>query len=312
MRRLFPSLLLLACACASGPAPSEYSPEDPLSGAPKAETFYRVSASTGTAQEALFRAVVPKGYRRATGRLMRPVEAIFTRGLFSGEASIVVERYGDGDGVSRESFLRNLVPAGGDKKASDWRTEHAVGSKKIGVHHGMEFESFTRRIPPFDPFSDFLGGAFRPPRLSLFERRRFPVGGEAYRLHRCRKHGAWGLLKGYRRARRRGRAKEYFWKKLQRGQRLIIATCFGRGALLAMERGDEAPYAPKPTRYRLRIMARDEWAHGASRLVERECILLRDVENGFLVLRFRAPRAEFRREHAVFETFIASFESLLK
>ncbi len=62
--------------------------------------------------------------------------------------------------------------------------------------------------------------------------------------------------------------------------------------------------------YRLRILARDEWRHGAARRVERECVHLMDWEGGFLALRFRSPRDTYRQEFASFEAFLGTFAPL--
>ncbi|MFH1726162.1 MAG: hypothetical protein ABII00_16255 [Elusimicrobiota bacterium] len=304
MKRSIALLCLLAAAC-SGSRPA-YSPEDPLSQKPRAEPFYEAARSTAAAEPGgrlLFRALVPEGYRRSEGRLTAPVVAVFSKDVYEGEAAIVVERYSEADGnaVSKESFLRNLNPRPGEVSLG----RHSIGGRSFEVYHGIEFTSFDRRIQPNDPYADALGAAIRPPRLSLFERRRFPPGGNAYRLYRCRKLGAWGLLGDYRRLRAKERLEEFQAEHGGRGDRRLLATCFGSTVAWAVAQGETVPRIPKPSRRRLRIMAREEWTHGASRRVERECVHLRDIPGGFLVLRFRAARHSFRREHEAFETFLS-------
>lgn len=301
MRSFALGLALLAAGCARGTAPA-YAPEDPLAGAPKIETFYRVLRATEPA--AVFRAALPEGYARMEGRLNAPVAAIFTKPVHGGEASLIVERYGGewGEELDRESFLRNLTPAGQAPPAG----RHALAGREFLVYHGLDFERYTHAVQAGDPYADYLGRRYPPPRLSLFENRRFAPGGQAYRLYRCRKLGAWGMLADYNRALRSGRLGE-FRRELQPADRRVLAACFGNHTLLLMETGKPAKAPPKPSLYKLRAIAREEWTMGASRSVERECVSLIDLPAGFLALRLRAPRHAFADEHAAFELFLGSF-----
>jgi hypothetical protein len=63
----------------------------------------------------------------------------------------------------------------------------------------------------------------------------------------------------------------------------------------------------KPSLYRLRLMAREEWAYGASMKVEREAVHLRDAPGGFYALRLRAPKDRFAEELPGFLRFAAEF-----
>ncbi|MFA5139972.1 MAG: hypothetical protein WC728_12135 [Elusimicrobiota bacterium] len=284
--------LLLAC----GTGRRAYGPDDPLAGAAKPELFGISGAS--------FSAVVPRGYVRAEAGGL-PVAAMFIRTLPGGEADIVVERYTESaDGISVKTFAENLGP----KESARFLTRHKVGDRTLEAYHGMDFESYARQISSEDPYSDSLGTGISPPRLSLLENRRFPKGGDAYRLYRCRKLGAWGILADYRRGLKKGQAAGSFWEGLPVADRRIVAACFGQAAAAAMRGGGEPPETAKPSRYRLRIMARDEWTHGAARLVERECVHIRPAQDGFWAVRLRAPRADFARAHEAFETFLGSFE----
>ncbi|MFH2202376.1 MAG: hypothetical protein ABIJ96_04635 [Elusimicrobiota bacterium] len=301
MLRFATALALLGSCCAAARAGGPvYAAGDPLGVRRAPITVYDARRSTAP----LLRAVLAEGYRQSSGEMGAPVLAVFSKTLRVGEAAILVERYSaaDGSAADKELFLRNLAPAGETPR----ETRHKVGALEFPVRHGLEFVRFTRRIGSGDPYSDYLGAHFPPPRLSLFERRRFLVGGEAYRLYRCRRLDAWGMLGDYRRMRRKKRLGEHQRVSLRSTERKIIAACFGREVIMAVGRGDEVPRIPKPSMYRLRIMAREERAHGAVRSVEHECVHLRAIEDGFLVLRFRAPAASFKREHAAFETFLGS------
>jgi hypothetical protein len=294
---LVPAAAALVAACSA--SRTAYGPGDPLAGGSAPELFAVPGSS------AAFTAAVPQGYARAEGGGL-PVAAMFVRTLPGGEADIVVERYTESvDGIGAETFAENLGP----KESARFLTLHKAGGKTLEAYHGMDFESYARQIPVDDPYSDSLGKSIAPPRLSLLEGRRFPKGGDAYRLYRCRKLGAWAILADYRRARGKGQAAGgSFWERLPPADRGIAAACFGRHAAAAMRDGAEAPEAAKPSRYRLRIMARDEWLHGAARVVDRECVHIRQAPDGFWAVRLRAPRPAFAREHKAFESFLGSFE----
>jgi hypothetical protein len=305
MRR--PQVLLAAAmlgGCAHR-APPPYTSEDPLSQTPKAETFYELvvsSAGQPPRKIPVFQALLPEGYRPIDADLNPPVISILVKTIYCGESSITVERYAGTDDppIEKGSFLRSLSP-----RPETFLRTHRLRAGDAEAYHGIPVESFSRPLPPADPFADTLGGA-PPPRLSIFESRRFPRGGDAYRLYRCRKQGAWGLWADYRAAQGKGRGREFF-TALPAEDRRLLGTCFGQTVLSAMQEGSRTQALSKPSMYRLRIMARDEWVHGASRVMDRECLVLRDLPDGFLVLRLRAPSAAFDSEHSAFERFLASF-----
>lgn len=244
----------------------------------------------------------PPGYQQAAA-IAPPIVAYYSKRLYDGEAALMVERYKEADGADLGLFLRNLG-LGPDPKP----VKRKAGGAAFEVYEGLQVESFTRLITPEDPYSDALGTG-RPPRLSLFESARFPKGGEAYRFYRCRKLGAWGVLSRYRKLRARGEDLYPFeTKELDTPTRKILAACFGQGLLYAMTQGQEVPDVPKPSGYRLKIMAREEWAYGASKKVELECVHVRPVPGGFYVLRLRAPKSDFKAERPAFDRFMAAFQ----
>ncbi|MEE8425333.1 MAG: hypothetical protein V3S11_05870 [Elusimicrobiota bacterium] len=294
MRGTLPLSICLALGCASTPHAPEYSKDDPLANRPPVIEFDG------------FRAALPHGYRKADGRLTAPILAMMTKPVSGGEAAIIVEHYPDSAGQA--AFLRNLGAEGGTPPPK----EIAVDGKPFTVYPNLEYIRYVGLISAGDPYADSLGSTFRPPRLSVIERRRFLTGGEAFRLYRCRRLRAWGILGDYRRLRRKNRLGEFHGLGFGPPRRKIVATCFGRSVLFAIQTGKNIPKIPKPSMYRLRILARDEWRHGASRRVERECIHLRDWKGGFLVLRFRAPRDAYRSEFASFEAFLETFAPLSK
>jgi len=298
-------LSLLSCACAPG-SRTAYGPDDPLTLRTPPRDFYQSSLSSAAAEgkPPLFRAAVPAGYAVSDGLMGAPVAAIMTKAMPDGEVAVTVELYGEADGgLDPESFVRRLSP--GTPPAPG---RHVVDGKSFEVYHGIDFESFSRRIQVDDPHKASLG-TITLPGLSPLGRRKFPVGGDAYRLYRCRKLGAWGMLGDYRRAQRRGEGKGFF-DRLGTQDRRVLSACFGRTAVAAMEAGSPPPRVRKPAVRELRLMARDEWTHGASRRVERECVHIRPVPGGFFVLRLRAPLDDFADEHGFFEAFLSSFEPL--
>ncbi|MBI5243505.1 MAG: hypothetical protein HY922_07445 [Elusimicrobia bacterium] len=257
-----------------------------------------VSAAT-----APFHAEAPPGFQPAWG-ISAPVIAYYSKRLYDGEAALIVERYWTAEGAEIGAFARNLG-LGENPKPKRRR----IDGKAFDVYEGITTESYTRVVPPADPYSDSLGSKPPPPRLSFLESHRFQIGGEAYRLYRCRKQGAWRLLSRYRRLRSKGEDLYPFQaKELDTAARKLVSACFGQGVLLAMSRGDEAPDIPKPSGYRLRLMARQEWDTGASSRVELECVHVRPAAGGFFVVRFRAPKAEFSSERAAFNRFLSSFQ----
>lgn len=303
MTRLF--AVFLASSCAFGAGKPIYAPGDPLGAGKKPTTLYDAGISTSSVQKPLLRTVLADGYTTSRATFGIPVIAMFVKKVYRGEAAMLVERYteADGNAVDRDTFLRNLSPT---KKPAPVR-RHTIGSKSFTVRHGIDFTVTTRRIPPGDPYVDYLGSHYKPPRLGFLERRRFLRGGEAYRLYRCRRLYAWGILRDYRRARAKEKLHQFFRISLTRADRRIITACFGRTVIVAVSRGDPVHKIAKPSMYRLRIMAREERATGAVRRTERECIHLMDIPGGFLILRYRAPRDQFSREHSAFETLLESF-----
>jgi len=283
---------VIVAGCAGGRA--SYFPGDPLLAGAKAKDF------------GVFQAVLPSGYKRSEARLTGSMTAMFHQPLFGGgEAAISVESYTDGS-VDRAAFVQNLIRDVDAPKPS----KHEVGGKEFPVYHDLEFVSYGRRIGPDDLFSGSLGTWIKPPRLSWFEGRRFPPGGDAYRLYRCKKRGAWGVLGDYRRAlKKKGEVDKFRMKMRNTRDGKLLSPCFGKTVLMAISDSEPVPKIPKPSMYRLRIMARDEWHHGASRNVDRECVHIRDIPGGFMVLRFRAPRAHFKSEHERFLTFLGSFQA---
>lgn len=292
--------LLAALAACAAPQPG-YRADDPLSGARPAQTFYGTAASSGTA---LFAAVMPLDYTASEGTLLAPVEAVLRRDTAFGESAIVVERYGQawGTNLSREAFTAHLVE-GRPPKAS----EHPVAGRSFTVYHDLRFTVSDRRIDNDDPWAGILGQHWLPPKLSAVEGRRFPVGGEAYRLHRCLKLRAWDVLGDYRRA-QAGGTLEAFRQSHPAEERRLVSTCFGNAVAHAVAEGRTVPRIPKPSRGRLRSMARVEWERGVVTRTERECVALLDAPGGFWVLRLRAPEMAFAAEHPAFLAFLASFK----
>lgn len=121
------------------------------------------------------------------------------------------------------------------------------------------------------------------------------------------------MLKDYRKTLKRGEAAESRSKIRGTKDGKLLGPCFGKTTVQAIAEGKPVPKVPKPSMSRLRIMATDEWHCGASRRIDRECVHIRDipggpVPGGFMVLRFRAPRHSFKREHKGFLAFLGSFE----
>jgi len=257
--------------------------------------------SSSAAAPALW-APAPEGYQ-AAGPVSAPVVAFYAKRLYDGEADIIVERYLKAEGADIEVFTRNL-----ESGVRPRLERRRIGDKTFELYEGLSLESFVRVLPPFDPYAGALGGG-PPPRLSLFESHRFLAGGEAYRLYRCRKEGAWTLLRRYRRLREKGDdLYPFFNKDLNPLARARFEACFGAGVLLAISKGEDVPDFPKPSLYKLRNMARREWATGAASRMESECVHIRPLSDGFYALRFRAPEADFARERAAFDEFLRSFE----
>lgn len=292
-RRLLLLALAGAAACAAPRRPL-YAPEDPLSGAPRPEVF---RAGRGEASRPVFRAIRPEGYRPVAGRLGAPMAAMLRKEVYGGEAVLLVERYSRSENTwtDRARLLRELDPAG------------AHAGKGREALHGLLLTRFTPRLSSEDPYANDLGRA-EPPRLGLGDAR-FPKGGQAFRLYRCRRLGAWRPLDRYRRARRRGRLEE-FLQGLPAARRKIVTACFGHAVIHAMEAGAPVPDIPRPSHGALKEMAREERERGAVRTVERECVHTTDLPDGFLVARFRTPEASFELEHPAFELFLSAFEPI--
>ena len=247
-------------------------------------------------------AAAPVGYQ-AVGLVSAPIVAFYAKRLYDGEAALIVERYPREQGADIGAFVRNL-----NFNERPRLVRRRIGGKTFEVYEGLSLESFVRVIPPSDPYADVLGGG-PPPRLSLFETHRFLSGGEAYRLYRCRESGAWGVLRSYRRLKEKDEVLFSFMSKdMDSLTRRRIAACFGPGILLAMSKAEDVPDFPKPSLYRLRMMARRERATGAASRKESECVHIRPVPDGFYAVRFRAPEADFARERAAFDEFLAGFE----
>ncbi|MFA6092856.1 MAG: hypothetical protein WCU88_05615 [Elusimicrobiota bacterium] len=245
----------------------------------------------------------PPGYSSSEAALSAPVQALFVKKLHEDESVLIVERYSSQDPEGDpEAFCRNLGPQA--RKSS-----RKVAGRTYEVYQGLEIESFSRRIPSDDPYVHALGSKPPPPRVSLFERRRFPVGGEAYRFYRCRALDAWKTLGRYRSLQRAGKdLYDFRAKEFDSVQRRVSAACFGQSVLSAMDAGSPVPDIPMPSRYRLRIMAQDEWTYGASRKLERECVHLRPFDGGFYVLRLRAPIDAYPDELPAFDALLKDFD----
>ena len=258
--------------------------------------------AASTAAVSFSGAAAPAGYQ-AVGTVSAPIVAFYAKRLYDGEAALIVERYLKEQGADIGAFVRNL-----NFNERPRLKRRRIGGKTFEIYEGLSLESVTRVIPASDPYADALGNG-PPPRLSLFESHRFLAGGEAYRLYRCRKVGAWGVLGRYRRMKEKGEDLFSFMSKdFDALTRNRVAACFGSGVLLAMSKWEEVPDFPKPSLYRLRIIARQEWATGAASRAESECIHIRPVPDGFYAVRFRAPEADFARERAAFDEFILGFE----
>jgi hypothetical protein len=290
-RLALPAIFALS-ACAA-PAP-RYAAFDPLSGNPAPSAQKR-------GEEVLYTGVVPKGYARTEGRLSAPVVEFIRREVYDGEASITIERYREEDGAPAvDAYAKSLHPT------SPAPASREIDGKAYAVYHDLRFESYARRIPLGDPYADALGTKIRQPKLDPTGKRRFPKGGDAYRLHRCKKVGAWGILADQTRARvglEKGDPEPKPMKPRERG---ILATCFGRVVVERLRRGEPYGNIPKPSLSRLRLMAKDEWEKGAARRVERECVHLRKTRDGFAVVRFRTPDHAFEDQHAAWELFLSA------
>lgn len=287
--------LLIFCAACTGPRPypgarAGYSSEDPLSGAKPPRTV------------AGFSAVFPEGWELSEGVMSLPATAMLTRDTAFGQATIIVERYGEGGAaVGKEEFLAHLV-SGRPPVAS----RHAAGGNDLAAYHDLRFTLSERIVGADDPWKNALTQRWGPPKLSPVEGKRFLVGGEAYRLFRCGKLGAWGILADYRRAQKAGKVEE-FRSTHPAEERRLISNCFNSFIAHAVAEGRPVPALSQPSLSSLRGMAREEWERGAVMRRERECVLLRDAPKGYWVLRLRAPEGAFDDEHPAFLTFAAAF-----
>ncbi|MBI5596597.1 MAG: hypothetical protein HY928_10955 [Elusimicrobia bacterium] len=282
MRRAALALTLLALGCSS-PAPT-YHASDPLSGSRPPTPLNGFSA------------VLPEGYLPSEGVMGDPVAAMLRRDTPYGEAAIVAERYRAP--ISREDFVAHLKEGPAPK---------ASRHEAFTVYHGLPFELGERNIPPDDPWASTLGGRFAPPRLSPLEGRRFLVGGEAYRVWRCEKLNAWGVLGDYRRAQRRGKVDEFRASHPPEDRRLVSA-CFGGVVSRLVAEGKPVPAIPRPSMMGLRALARQEWERGTVIRRERQCVAVVDSKDGFWALRLRAPDIGFETEHEAFLGFLAAFQ----
>lgn len=229
----------------------------------------------------------PTGYVAAEPPARSPVLALYTRSVWDGEVTISVERHPKQDGSPTvEAFLRQL----GGKTAKRGELE---------VIEDVPLESFPRRISEEDPYAAELGSE-DPPDLGFFERRTFPIGGEAYRLYRCRRHAAWELLEAYRKALEEGKAAAFAATELAGNRPGVVSGCFGKASLAAMRRGEAVEDVPKPSMAQLRLMAREEWSFGAVRRLERESLHVLDSADAITVVRYRAPERVYRRDEGDF------------
>lgn len=289
------ALVFLRCP---GPAAQE----GPSSGPPPAVSSAPASPAP------LFQSDIPTGYAATQAALRLPMAGMYVKRLPEGESALIVEVYrtAEGTGVDQAQFLRGLS---GKASSPPSPSRRRAGEHEFDVYDGLEVESFTRRIAPMDPHSQVLGQTPPPPRLGLLDERRFPPGGEAYKLYRCRKLGAWDLLSQYRRMREAGEDLFGFrMNTLGDRARGMVAACFGHAILQDMLNAAPVPSLPMPGMSRLRAMAREEWEHGASRVREGEIVHLRQVPGGFFVLRLRAPKESFEHELPAFDRFLAGFE----
>ncbi|MBI5202330.1 MAG: hypothetical protein HY925_12140 [Elusimicrobia bacterium] len=237
----------------------------------------------------------PTGYARADD-VRPPVLAQFSKTLWDGEVSFTVERHERKDGdPTLESFVRQLgAPAG--------PTRRKAKGKVFALYEEIPIETVLRRLPEQDPYAQSLGAAVPPPRLSFLESRRFHPGGEAYRLYRCRERGAWSRLNAYRDAVELGRGAE-FARRLEADG--LMPVCFGNGIWNRMQRGEAIEEIPKPSGYRLRIMARDEWATGAVRRPELETVWIHDSPDAIWAVRCRVPERAHKKYRGDFLSFLA-------
>ena len=298
---LFPFLLFFLCRAAAAVEVISTSSTPPAAAS---------SAVVGGAP--VFQADIPTGYSATQGALRLPMAGIYLKRLPEGESALIVEVYRSTEGPApdREAFLRDLE---GGKGRLPSPSRRKAGGREFDVYDGLEVESFTRRISPLDPHSQSLGRTPPPPKLGWFDQRRFPQGGQAYKLFRCRKVGAWDLLSRYNRLREAGEDLFGFhMNTLGDRERGMVAACFGHAVLQEMLRGAPMPPLPMPGMSRLKAMAKEEWEHGASRVREREIVHLRPVPGGFFVLRLRAPKDSFSQELPAFDRFLAGFEPIPK
>ena len=288
----FVLLAAFTTACAA-PAP-QYAAFDPLSGNASPTPIAR----NGKTQ---FTGVIPNGYEATKGRLSAPMIEFLRREVYWGEASISIERYSEKDGApALDSFTRSLHPS----KPSP--THREIGGKTVSVFHDLRFESYARRISNQDAYADSLGSKIRPPKLDPTGKRRFPKGGDAYRLHRCKKVGAWAILADAKRAYLGRKPGDPEPKRMMRQDRKIFSACFGTTIMKRLWAGEPVGAIPKPSSGSLKMMAKDEWEHGAARRIDRECVHLRKLRDGFAAIRFRAPDHAFDGQHAAWELFLSS------
>lgn len=285
------SLAFLAVALsACGTPRAAYAPEDPLSGA-------KPPRSVGA-----FSAVFPEGWELSEGVMTLPVVAMLRHDTAHGEAAVVVERYGQGGAeLGQEEFVAHLALG-----RAPALSRHGAGADALPAYHDIRFALSERRIGPDDPWRDSLGQRLEPPKLSAVEGKRFLVGGDAYRLYRCSKLGAWGVLADYRRALAAGRLDE-FRTKTPPEERRLVSACFNSFVAHAVADGRPVPPLPRPSLSSLRGLAREEWERGAVMRRERECVLLKDAPGGFWVLRLRAPEDAFDGLHPAFLAFARTF-----
>ena len=236
----------------------------------------------------------PTGYVRADDA-RPPVVAMFSKTLWDGEATFTVERHEKKDGgPALEAFVRQLgAPAG--------PTRRKVGRQVFTLYEEIPLETVLRRLGEQDPYAAVLGSD-EPPRLSFLERRRFAVGGEAYRLYRCREKDAWDKLHDYGRAQELGRGAEHAHRLAAEG---LMPVCFGNATWGRMQRGEPVEDIPKPSGYRLRIMARDEWATGAVRRPELESVYVHDAPDAIWAVRYRVPERAQKKYRGEFLGFLA-------
>lgn len=286
MNKKILALAFLLSACA-GPQVA-YSPEDPLSGARPPRTL------------AGFSAVFPTGWEASDGVMSEPVAAVLRKETAFGQADIIVERYGPG-AIGKEEFAAHLVSG-----TPPVQSRHTAGGDVLAAYHDLRFTLSERSIGPDDPWKLALTQRWDPPKLSPIEGKRFLVGGEAYRLYRCGKLRAWGVLADYRRAQASGKLEE-FRNTHPPEERRLVSNCFNSFVAHSVAEGRPLPPMSQPSLSTLRGMARDEWERGAVLRRERECVVIRDGPVGFWVLRLRAPEAAFEETHGAFLAFLAAF-----